>query len=204
MESQSLLDDSVDEYTETQRPPNLYPPLQMHPPDSAINPPMGGCNEDNEDNEDELEDDEDEEVLAEQQYVEVEGQQVPAPTDFADIEIVGLSSCTSGRSCEIHDCCGKSVVVGDCLRLVRTIVFVNDKNEDAVKLVKISDGMETCTVGFVPKVWVPLKKVQRNIGQFAIVKELYSESSSAFKREKSKQNCGMASVYFLNEVNTNE
>lgn len=207
--SQSLLDDSVEEYTDTQHPPNLYPPLIFHQPVAAIYQSAGETAVEPvveaPDPEEEVGlDDNDDEMVECQRYLQVAGQTIPAPTEFADIEVVGLHVNSSGRMCEKHSCCGRTVVVGDCLRLIRTIVFINGENEDAIKLVKISDGVETCTVGFVPKVWIPLAKVQRNIGCFAIVKELYADSTSSFKREKSHRNCGMASVYFLNEVNANE
>lgn len=216
-QSQSLLNDSVEEYTDTQRPPNLYPPLLFHQPVAAINPTMGMRKDSEEvavvqvpevvqvqEVVNDMEEEEDEEMLECQQFLKANGKTIPAPTEFADLEIVGLHVNTSGRYCSVHSCCGKTVVSGDCLRLVRSIVFINGKNEDAVKLVKICDGVETCTVAFVPKVWINLKKVKRNIGHFAVVKELYHESTSSFKREKSKRNCGMASVYFLNEVDTNK
>lgn len=68
---------------------------------------------------------------------------------MADIEIVGLHSSTNGRSCCQHACCGKHAAVNDVVRLVRTVVTVNDNIEPAIKVVKIADGVETCTIGFV-------------------------------------------------------
>lgn len=242
--SPSLLYDSVDEFTETQCPPNLYTPLATlptnhpsfagvaavsvppnrppltnsfakHPPNHPSNavpfgpraPALAAINNaagnEEEDSNEALEDCDDE-IEEKQQFLNLDGKTIPAPTEFADIEIVGLHSATSGRSCSIHQCCGTSVVPGDVLRLVSTIVFLDGGTEQGIKLVKIEGGHETCTVGFVPRVWVNLAKVKRNVGHFGQIKELYRDSLSSFKREKSHRNMGMASMFFLNEVQKSE
>ena len=76
-----------------------------------------------------------------------------APTTYTppDLEIVGLNSSTNDRSCCQHKTCGEHVVVNDVLRLVNCVVTINGRAEEAVKLVKIADGSDTCTVAFVPR-----------------------------------------------------
>ena len=69
-----------------------------------------------------------------------------------DLEIIGLHCSTNGRSCTQHAVCGSCVVVGDLLRLRRTVVTVNGVEEEAYKVVKIEDLAETCTVAFIPRV----------------------------------------------------
>lgn len=223
--SQSLLnDESVEDYTEdvglsehphvvfpslemtggdrndnrATRGPPIVPPLPPHhstrgppivPPHYAINPEATEV------------DDEDEEM---EQFVVHQGVRIPAPTEFADIEIVGLNKSSSGRSCSVHGCCGDNIQIGDCLRLVKTIVMIKGESQEAIKLVKIQDGVESCTVAFLPRVWITLPKVQRNIGYFAVVKELYKTSPNGYKREKSHKNCGMASCFFLNDIARSE
>jgi hypothetical protein len=60
-----------------------------------------------------------------------------------DLEIDGLFSSTTGQSCCIHKICGNRV---------HTFVDINGWTESAIKLVKIIDGVDGCTVSFVPRV----------------------------------------------------
>jgi hypothetical protein len=122
------------------------------------------------------------------------------PIGDIDLEIVGLCSSTNGRSCTVHKACGLSVVVGDILRLKETVVTISGKTEKAVKLVKIADGTEACTVAYLPRMVLNTPTVRRNINNFCIVKELYCKSKSAFIRQKSYRNLGMAGVVLLNEI----
>ena len=119
--------------------------------------------------------------------------------DEADIEIVGLKNSSNGRSCGVHAICGEDVGPGDVLRLVPCVIFVGDTPENAVKAVKVVDGMDSCTVGFVPRAQAKLKKVRDHHNKFVTVKELYEDSGNSYKRSKDRSNYGMASVAFLDE-----
>lgn len=114
-----------------------------------------------------------------------------------DVEIVGLFSNTNGRSCTLHGCCGSHVGKDDILRLVYTVVEVNGVPERAVKCVRVLDGVDTCTVGFIPRIQANLPKVNDHINQFVQVTELYCDSPSSYKQSKSAMNCGMASAVLL-------
>jgi hypothetical protein len=95
------------------------------------------------------------------------------PIGDIDLEIVGLIANNNGRSCSIHGCCGSELIVGDLLHLKETIVMVEGRDEEyAVKLVRIDDGVEVCTMAFVPRLQLNLPIVRRNIGHFCVVKEL--------------------------------
>lgn len=121
-----------------------------------------------------------------------------------DLEIVGLYSSTNGRSCTRHETCGEHLSVGDLLRLVKCVVTIKGKTEEAVKLVKIADGTDTCTVGYVPRVSSNLPKVMRNINKFAQVVEIYRDSENTHKRRLANQNHGMASVVLLDTIPVDE
>jgi hypothetical protein len=121
-----------------------------------------------------------------------------------DFEIVGLFSSTNGRSCCCHKTCGKEVVVGDLVRLVRTMVNIDGRTESAIKLVRIMDGCDGCNIGFVPRVQSRLRKVVDCLDKFAVVRELYSSSNNSYKREKSSRNRGMASASLLDYIPRNE
>jgi hypothetical protein len=122
------------------------------------------------------------------------------PIGDVDLEIVGLLSNTNGWCCSVHTICGESIDVGNVLRLVPTVVYVCGILEQAVKLVQIDDGIEGCTVAFVPRLLIGLPVVQRNVNEFCIVKELYCDSRYAYKRCKSHRNLGMAGVVLVNKI----
>ncbi len=119
-------------------------------------------------------------------------------------EIVGLLSSSNCRFCCSHRICGEHVFVGDVLRLVRTMVHVDDKTEEAIKLVKLIDGADGCTVGFIPRVQSRMPKIQADINKFCIVQELYKFSPSSYKRKKGERNHGMASAILLSSVPMDE
>eukprot|EP00977_Amphora_coffeiformis_P019130 scaffold6915_cov170-Amphora_coffeaeformis.AAC.7 len=98
-----------------------------------------------------------------------------------DFEIVGLPSSNNGRRCCLYECCGKEVFVGDVLQLVACTVAVEEVVEDAIKLVKVVEGIDQCTVS-----------------------ELYHNSDNTYKRDKSYKNCGTERVSTLDEEGKNE
>ena len=61
------------------------------------------------------------------------------------------------------------MVPGDLVCLVRTVVDINGKTESVIKLVKIIDAVDGCTVGFVPRVQARLPKVVNCLDKFAVV-----------------------------------
>lgn len=107
---------------------------------------------------------------------EAEGGNRQNTMDIPDLEIVGLASSTNGRSCTLHTCCGEHVEHGDVLCLVKTVVSVNKELEEAVACVKVVDGVDSCTVGFVPRVFAGTDRVKDHINKFVMVKELYEDS----------------------------
>jgi hypothetical protein len=121
-----------------------------------------------------------------------------------DFEIVGLHSATNGRSCSVHHCCGLNVKKGDVLRIVRTTVEIRNVLEPALKLVRVVDGADGCTVGFVPRIQANLEHVLNSINNFCVVQEMYETSPNTYKREKSHKNMGMASVNLLREIPRDE
>jgi hypothetical protein len=131
-------------------------------------------------------------------------QALPQMNGDIDFEIVGLFSNSNGRFCCCHRVCGEHVVEGDVLRLVMTVVSIGEEVEEAVKLVRIMDGMDGCTVGFIPRVQSRLPKVLQNINKFCVVHELYNSSSSTYKRKKGEKNHGMASAILLGTIPISE
>jgi hypothetical protein len=121
-----------------------------------------------------------------------------------NFQIVGLSSSDNGRSCGQHSCCGQHVSEGDLLRLVRCVVTINGVPEQAVKLVKVTDGADSCTVAYIPREELRNPKIEASINNFCQVLELYHNSDSGYKRKLSHKNLGMATAVFLNEIPVDE
>jgi hypothetical protein len=107
---------------------------------------------------------------------------VHADLTLPDFEMIGLHASANHRSCERHQVCGHDVARNDTLRLVQCMVEKPGvEPEAAIKLVKIEDGNETCTVAFLPTAYAMMPSIYTNVNQFATVLELYSDSPSPFK-----------------------
>ena len=121
-----------------------------------------------------------------------------------ELEIVGLHSSSNGRICGVHEQCGRSVKKGDVLRLVGCVVDINGASETAVKAVRVIDGVDTCTVGFVLRVLKLIPKVVGHLNKFVQVVELYENSDNTYKRSLAHRNSGVCSVAFLDDTYRNE
>ena len=113
-------------------------------------------------------------------------------------EIVGLNCNGSGRTCCSHDCCGKFLAINDLVRFKSDNVEIDGKLELAMKVVTIKDGVEACTVGFLPR-YMHTHIVHLD-NKFAQVIEIYDQSTNSYKKSKSKRNMGMASYCILDYV----
>ena len=121
-----------------------------------------------------------------------------------DLEIVGLLKDTNGRCCSMHSCCGEHLEPGDILRLVSCIVTIDGTVEPALKAVKVDEGIDTCTVGFVPRVQATLPKVVNHINKFVQVLEIYSDSKSPYKRTRVIAiSAWRALLSYLKQIETN-
>ena len=125
------------------------------------------------------------------------------PQGKIDVEIVGLNNPTNGRSCSIHECCGQSIKRGALVRLVRGVIEIKGNTEYCIKVIKVVDSSDSCFVGYIPRVQSTLPHVLNNIDKFAVVKELYHDSTSKYKRDKSLCNFGMGGLCFLSLFHKN-
>lgn len=117
-----------------------------------------------------------------------------------DFEVVGLENGSNGRSCCQHDICGKYLLPRDVVRLVKCVVTSEMGPEEAIKLVRIMDGNEGCTIGFIPRVQGNLPKIQNAVDSCAQVLDIYKHSKNETKQFKSKRNQGMCCCILLNEI----
>jgi len=116
-----------------------------------------------------------------------------------DGEIVGLHGTSNGRSCTSHACCGENLSPDDLIRFKFDVIEIEGHVEDAIKVVRIRDGAESCVVGFLPRNIVKVFK-EKFVGQFAQVIELYDDSENTTMRRKSHRNKGMASFRLLQDI----
>jgi hypothetical protein len=119
-----------------------------------------------------------------------------------EFEIVGLHHNSNGRSCCQHTTCGMHVKVGDVLRLVHVVLQLRagGEPEDAIKLVKLMDGMEGCCVAYIPRSFAGIQRIRDKIGSCAMVLETYDDSTNVYKRRLSKRNYGVASCIFIDDI----
>ena len=83
-----------------------------------------------------------------------------------ELEIVGLYASNNGRSCCIHATCGESVQVSDLLRLVKCVVTVKGKLEEAIKCVRVVQGEDSCYVAYVPRLLAKTPKILKQVNNF--------------------------------------
>jgi hypothetical protein len=116
-----------------------------------------------------------------------------------DLEIVGLSSSSSGRNCQDHDVCGEHLCNGDICRLVRCNVLIQGIAEESIKVVKVVDGSDKCMVAFVPRSFQSMERIYSHIGGLIVINEIYKDSPNPYKQRMATNNKGMASASLLFE-----
>ena len=111
-------------------------------------------------------------------------------------EIIGVNLSFDGRSCDIHECCGDHLEVGDIVRMVN-----NDVGETyQVKAVLIDkDEGESCTVGFIPDYMLHLPSIAECVGMYGRVVELYHKSKNPYLRRKADNLRGIAAILLLDD-----
>ena len=76
-----------------------------------------------------------------------------------------------------------------------------------IKAILVNDGIETCTIGFLPRhvIHRGTTTINRFMGKFAQIIELYDLcDDSMAKKNKSSRNQGMASFHMLNNIQEGE
>ena len=103
----------------------------------------------------------------------------------------------------MHDCCGEHIYPDYLIRFKLSVVDVDGKTEEAIKVVRVRDGTESCTIGFLPRNIVKSGK-DRFVGKFAQIIELYEHSDNTTMRRKSNRNKGVASFRLLKDIQEQE
>jgi hypothetical protein len=104
----------------------------------------------------------------------------PAPFLFGEpihpsgivVEIVGTEMSCQGRSCEEQDICGKVLKEDVVVRLRKIQLMVEGKEETVIAAIWVTDGIDRCRIGFVPRHMV--KHAARYDGALAQVTRVFS------------------------------
>ena len=112
------------------------------------------------------------------------------------VEIVGIGRSDRGRSCEEHDVCS-TVLQEDSVVRIRRVQIIGEmgKEESALAVYWISDGIDRCRVGFLPRHL--MKQWQVYDGRIAQVVEVYEGSERPTKRRKNTRNCGCCEAVLI-------
>ena len=115
------------------------------------------------------------------------------------VEIVGVNSPTNGRSCEEHCICGEVVIEDVVLHLRKVQVQMNQQEHSAIAAFWVSDGIDCCRVGYLPKAYV--KNWKQYDGALVQVIEVYSaDSDSPTKCQKFHRNHGLAMAVIISST----
>ena len=107
------------------------------------------------------------------------------------VEIIGVNSPTNGQSCEEHPICGEVVIEYVVLHLRKVQDLINEQEQCAIAAFWVSDGIDHCHVGYLPKAYV--KNWKQFDGALVQVVEVYSgDSDSPTKHQKFNRNHGLA------------
>ena len=112
------------------------------------------------------------------------------------VDVVGIAIGDHGRSCEEHDICGCVLLPDVLVRFVKEEIMVEGRIEVVISVFWVTDSIERCRVGFLPRFLVPLADDLN--GLLAQVSEVYDEShSSSAIRKKVHHNHGYCEVTIL-------
>ena len=116
------------------------------------------------------------------------------------IEIVGIESDTQGRKCHEHDICGSVMAEDVVVRFRKVQVIVDRKEQSAIAVYRVSDGIDSYRVGFLQRHLV--KHWKQYDGVLVQVIEVYSkESDSPTSRRKYHRNKGCCVAVIISSLN---
>ena len=112
------------------------------------------------------------------------------------VDIFGIARGDCGRSCEEHKVCGAVLQEDSVVRIRhKQIIGYNGKEESALAAYWISDGIDRCRVGFLPRHL--LKSWQAYNGRIAQVVDIYEGSESPTKKRTNVRNYGYCEAVLI-------
>ena len=112
------------------------------------------------------------------------------------VEIVGIDESNRGRSCCNHACCGKVLAYDSVVRF-RICQIMNDLREEetAVEAVLVTGGLDSCRVGFLPRMYLP--DMEDYHGKVAQVSFFMKNSRNPKEVAKNETYRGMCRVHVI-------
>ena len=115
------------------------------------------------------------------------------------VEIVGLNASDRGRSCKEHTVCGaEALKIDSVVRFRAEQIDVNGTEETAVAVYWVTDGVDQCKVGFLPRHLI--KHKDNYDGKTAQIVEFLENSTCPSARAKSLRNMGIARAALLEGI----
>jgi hypothetical protein len=106
------------------------------------------------------------------------------------IDIVGINEPSRGRSCEEHGVCGSILQLDTVVRLRSVQIIVDGGLEQtAIAAYWVTDGIDRCRVGFLPRHCVKHASLFEN--KLAQVVEFLDKSESPSERRRYHHNLGL-------------
>ena len=107
------------------------------------------------------------------------------------VKIFGIQSLGNGCSCKEHPICDRVLREDLVVHFRKVQLLIEGKEESAIAAFWVSDGVDRCRVGYLPKFHVVHWKSLE--GTLAQITEIYTEGSdSPTKRQKHYKNSGCA------------
>ena len=133
----------------------------------------------------------------------------PAPFSFGEpihpsgivVEIVETEMSCQIRSCEEHENCGEVLMEDIVVRLRKIQLMVEGKEETAIAAIWVTDGIDRCRVGFVPRHMV--RHAARYDGALAQVTRVFSgdpETCDSAERRLFHKNKGYCRVKIISTL----
>ncbi len=119
------------------------------------------------------------------------------------VKIVGTEMSCQGRSCEEHEICGKVLKEDVVVRLRKIQLLVEGKEETAIAAIWVTDGIDRCRVGFVPRHMVRhAARYDRALAQVTRVFSSDPETCDSTERRLFLKNKGYSSAILRFEAAT--
>jgi len=116
------------------------------------------------------------------------------------VDVVGIHSSTSGRSCDEHECCGvlvkpDVVVRFRVVQLERTNDPEGETEATAIAVHVVSGGLDTCRVGFLGRHLIKYHdEYDARLAQITEVFDEHSESPSDRQKHHRMMGCARATL----------
>jgi hypothetical protein len=115
------------------------------------------------------------------------------------VDIVGINASDQGRSCERHACCGCVLEKNSIVRIRVCQIVVNEEEESALAAYWVTDGVDSCRVGFLCRQL--LKHKEEYHGKIAQVVEVFDDKTkSPSDRLKAHRNKGCCRAALIETV----